>query len=276
MTAIVVCAVGVSMTGSRGWTWGWGLLLLASGCIAMPLEDEEVGRADGALCEQDGDCRSGLCGRQSKLCGHSTCDCPGETCDEMGEASPDCAKGWVCSYYSSIIGDVGEVFGFDRDRDGGYCHPLCSAGCPEHYLCGDGHFCVPDTSWANPIATIRWSGGAEGTTSGGNGLASAEIERGAAVTLDASARSPIGAEIKSYAWTIVESHQQLQMEGQHIELSFPMDASFMRAELTVLDADSRGAFSQVSFDGCSGSGQTCGYQGSGCCKSCDSASNTCL
>ena len=28
--------------------------------------------------------------------------------------------------YETILGDVGEFFGVERDRDGGYCHPLCS------------------------------------------------------------------------------------------------------------------------------------------------------
>ena len=262
----------------RSWLclWAWGLSWSLNGCLAVPIGDEEVGLADGALCEEDADCRSGLCGRNNKLCGHSTCDCPGDTCDAMGEVSPDCAEGWVCSYYETIFGDVGEFFGVERDRDGGYCHPLCSAGCPEHYVCSGGHFCRPDDSWADPIATVSWSGGAQGTTSGRNGMASASLERGATVTLMASASSPIGAQIRSYTWNLVTSHMQSAMEGTRVELSLPIDASFMRAELQVIDADSRAGTTQVSFDACTGRGGTCGYMGSGCCSDqCDRSTNTC-
>jgi len=31
----------------------------------------------------------------------------------------------------------------------------------------------------------------------------------------------------------------------------------------------------VIFNGCSGVGEQCGYQGSGCCTSCDTATNVC-
>lgn len=269
-------AVGVSMVGTK-W-WAASLLVLTSGCLAVPLDGEDDDeRADGAQCEQNTECRSGTCGLRSRLCAHSLCDCPGDSCDPMGEVSADCADGWVCAYYEFILGDAAELFGVERDEDGGYCHPLCAGGCPEHYTCKDGHVCVQDPDWADPVATIHWSGGAEGTTSGRSGMAKATLERGASVMLSASATSPIDEPIRSYTWTLVDgSGTRVQMEGQTIEMSLPLESSFMRAELQVQDAQARTAALSVSFDGCSGTGQTCGYMGSGCCRDCSDATNTCL
>ncbi|HMI91996.1 MAG TPA: hypothetical protein VK509_11560 [Polyangiales bacterium] len=253
------------------------LLAILGGCIAVPLDGEEDKLRDGAECDENAECHSGSCGLRSKLCAHSMCDCPGDSCDPMGEKSPDCADGWVCAYYEFILGDAAEFFGVERDEDGGYCHPLCEGGCPEHYTCRDGHICTQDPDWADPIATVSWSGGAEGTTSGRSGMATSMLERGASVALSASATSPIDAPIRSYSWTIVESSgMRAPMEGNRIELSLPLESSFMRAELQVLDDVSRSATISVSFDGCSGTGQACGYQGSGCCRSCADATNTCL
>jgi hypothetical protein len=266
------------MVGTKWWALGLlGLVGLLSGCLAVPLGEEDEGGADGSECTDDADCRSGACGLHSRVCAHSMCDCPGDSCDAMGEKSADCADGWVCAYYESFIGDVGEFFGAERDLDGGYCQPLCEGGCPEHYSCVDGRFCRIDDHWAYPTATVRWSGGAQGTTSGRSGMATAMLERGGSVRLSASATSPIDAEIVSFAWTIVDAGgTRAPMEGTDIELSLPLESSFMRAELLVQDDASRGATIDLSFEGCSGSGQPCGYQGSGCCKSCDDATKICL
>lgn len=238
--------------------WAPASVLLAvwcGACVVNPVglpgdesDDVAQGLRDGAVCKVDADCKSKTCGRD-RLCGHSLCDCPGDSCDAMGEASKDCSKGWVCAYYESIIGDVGEVFGVEHDYDSGYCQPLCSAGCPEHYLCADGHFCRADDHWNYPTATVSWTGDAVGMAHGGNAYMSndATLAAGKSVLLHASATSPIDAPITGYSWTIVDgSGNSTMAEGPDLTLT-QSDASFVRADLLVTDDESRGATVSVAF-----------------------------
>jgi hypothetical protein len=248
---------------------------LIAGCIAAPLDDMKSGLPDGAECVHDQDCHSQGC-NYNRLCRHSACDCPGKTCTEGGEASPDCASGWLCVYYKSILHGVGEFFGSEGDLNGGTCQPSCkTSACPEHYLC-DGEFCKADDYWANPIPSIRWSGDAEGSLNGSTQTQSVPLEKGKHVTLTASAESPVHVAIAKYAWTIVaESGERTAYEGMTVDISLD-SGGFRRAELIVSDADARSAQISVSFEACLGAGESCGYQGSGCCNACDADKKFCL
>jgi hypothetical protein len=247
---------------------------LASACIVAPLDSSPAGLPDGAECERAEDCRSHGC-NHNRLCAHSACECPGKTCTQGGEASPDCATGWLCVYYESILHGVGEFFGSEGDLNGGTCRPTCKATCPEHYLCG-GDFCEADVYWANPLPSVSWSGGAQGTLSGAGQTTSVKLENGKTVSLSASAESPVDVAIKSYQWTVVSDSGDRQMvEGTSLEVVLD-SGSYRRAELSVSDADARTSLLTVIFEGCLGSGAQCGYQGSGCCSECDAAKMFCL
>jgi hypothetical protein len=251
---------------------------LASGCLApLPVGedgDEREGRLDGAVCSADDECASKLC-THSHLCAHSACDCPGNACDPMGEASRDCSDGWVCVYYESIFESIGEAFLVEHDMNGGNCQALCEGGCPEHYSCHDGHFCTPDPYWPNPVPSLRWSGAVSGQLEGREQMREVDVEAGRPVTLEASASSPVGAAITSYQWMLVSNSERSELSGTRAEVSAEA-GSFLRAELMVGDDESHYSPISVTFRACSGTGTACGYQGSGCCRSCESASNTCL
>jgi hypothetical protein len=249
--------------------------LWGSGCIEVPGTQHEDERLDdGSVCETNDDCKSRLCGIVTKMCSHSTCDCPGDACDAQGEASSDCAHGWVCVYYESIFEDIGQVFNVEHDMNGGYCQPLCEAGCPEHYTCA-GRFCKPDDHWTYPVPKVTWSGAATGELTGRDQMIDVDVQHDQSVQLSASATSPIDAEIKMVQWMLISNVDRTEVMGNDAELS--VDAgSFTRAELTVIDADGRAGLMYVSFNACSGPGDACGYQGSGCCNGCDSTGTTCL
>jgi hypothetical protein len=249
-------------------------LQLAPACLMAPALDEDAMRADGTQCASDDECRTGVC-TSAHLCSHSSCNCPGEGCAPEGEPAAACADGWVCVYYESVFESVGEVFDIEHDMDGGLCQPLCEAGCPEHYTCR-GRFCAPDADWVLPVPTVRWTGAADGTLSGHNQTTELQVEAGRPVVLTASATSPIAAEITSYQWTVTAgSGERVDMEGTRVELSAE-PGSYRRAELSVVDAEVHAALITVTLTACSGAGEACGYQGSGCCSGCDSATHTCL
>jgi hypothetical protein len=166
-------------------------------------------------------------------------------------------------------------FSGDQDNDG-YCQLPCSAGCPDHYACG-GQFCEPILGWTDPVPSVTWSGAAEGTLSGKDGSMTVNIEHAKTVSLVASATSPVDSAIKSFDWTLVngDSGERLMSSGENVDLMIDPGGSYRRAELTVTDAKLRASTMSVVFQSCSGAGEECGYQGSGCCNSCDSATNLC-
>lgn len=222
------------------------LLSAASACVIDPLSDEKSGAADGARCNENEDCRSGRC-QENKLCAHSLCDCPGDSCAEGGEKSADCSSGWLCVYYSSIIGDIGEVFGVDHDLDAGSCQPLCSAGCPAHYTCQGGTFCAADWYWAHPIPTIRWTGCAEGSLTGREQQTQVSLAVGCEVMLSAEADSPVDMPM-TYEWTLSNwSGETMQVEGKTATFVLGENDSSGRADLRVRDSDSRDGTISVSF-----------------------------
>jgi hypothetical protein len=251
-------------------------LLLAGGCELLPAlgeKDEPKGDPDGAFCHENEDCESGFC-TSEQLCAHSACECSGNTCGATGKEADPCAEDWVCTDADSIFDGVEEFFGGHARKDKGYCQPLCQPECPEHYYCA-GTFCVPQVGWANPVPTIAWTGDAKGTYSG-NGTHRVDLERGKSVTLEASASSPTDEPIRSYAWVRVTSRSQEPVMGQKLEITLGKDESFARADLTVVDERSRATLMSVIFNGCTGPGDACGYEGSGCCNGCDREANTCM
>jgi hypothetical protein len=254
------------------------MLLWLASCVPAPFGSHaDDKKADGSRCDVNDECKSGSCGKNSRLCSHSYCDCPGDTCASGGETSPDCSIGWKCVYFETVLGDIGEAFNIDRDRDGGYCRPTCAAGCPEHYVCQDGMFCSPDSHWADPIPSVTWSGAVAGAQGGRNGKAQVQLEQGQTVELNASAESPLGFPLQTFEWTVTyESRSQEQQSGRSISIMLDEKTSYARAELSVRDADYRTGLFTVTFDGCFGAGRTCGYQGSGCCSECDKTNNTCM
>mgnify|MGYP004163891229 CR=1 FL=1 len=55
----------------------------------------------------------------------------------------------------------------------------------------------------------------------------------------------------------------------------PAAAAVVRVELTVLDDRGRAGITHVVFETCSGTGEACGYQGSGCCNTSRRFCNAC-
>jgi hypothetical protein len=227
---------------------------------------------DGALCSQDDDCTSGFC-TTAQLCAPSACNCPGDACGPQGKRSSACADGWVCVDAKSLFDPVREFFGGKPPKDRGYCQPLCSQTCPEHYTCSGGTFCAPEQDWANPVPSVSWSGAVTGNSMLDS--TTIQVEQHATVYLKASATSPTDEAIASFQWNVVDdSGAQVTSMGPELELQ--VDGSYKRADLTVTDARNRSTMLSVTFDSCSGTGVTCGYQGSGCCQSCDATTNLCL
>jgi hypothetical protein len=252
-------------------------VFIASACIASPFDDGRSGGADGSECDVNEDCRSGVCNLM-KLCAHSQCDCPGESCTEGGERSNDCESGWLCVYYSSLLGDIGTVFGQDHDYDAGSCQVPCSAGCPEHYSCNSGGiWCSADTYWAYPVPTVNWSGAASGTLTGRDQTTIVPLEIGKAVTLDAMAESPLGMSIDNFEWTWSNwNGDRTQVEGHSATFMLQENEMSGRVDLQVSDPDLRTGQISVQFQGCFGTGKACGWQGSGCCAMCDEKKEFCL
>jgi hypothetical protein len=248
-----------------------GVALVGSGCGLVPAEDTK--RADGERCSTNDECRSGTC-TTNELCAHNSCDCPGDSCPANGAHSADCGSKWVCLTSTSIVEDVGQFFSGDTDNDG-YCELPCSEGCPEHYFCG-GQYCVPDQGWVSPVPTISWSGAQEGMETGKGASTTLRVEPGKTVALEASAESPTGVAIAAFAWNLVDSSGlQTQTSGASLDVTLAPADGFRRAELTVTDAKQRAALSYVIVEACLGAGMDCGFQGSGCCTSCDDATNIC-
>jgi hypothetical protein len=245
-------------------------------CVVPAAGEGKSGLPDGAECTQASDCRSGGCNR-NRLCAHSLCDCPGDTCTSGGEVSKDCQAGWLCVYYKSLTAPVGEFFGIEGDLDGGYCQIPCSASCPKHYLCGSQDLCVADPDWANPIPSLSWTGGVQGELHGSGQFQNVKLEPGLTVTLSASAESPIHENVTNFAWTIVSSAgDSMTLETQSVDVTLAEADAYRRAELVVSDAALRSAQLSVSFEACLGRGKACGYQGSGCCSTCDADGKLCF
>ena len=251
--------------------WTLAVAGLCAGCSILPHEDEKV--ADGQHCNEGAECKSGGCSRD-ELCTATPCDCPGDSCSANGEHSADCESAALCVASTSIVEDIGQFFSGERDNDG-YCQLPCDAGCPEHFSCG-GAFCVPVLGWADPIPSASWSGALEGSLTGQGAEQTVALERGKLVTLTGSATSPANAKITSFSWNVVsESGIQVPVTGETVDVTIDPAGTYRRAELTVTDAKMRAGLLYVIFDGCSGAGEECGYQGSGCCNGCDDASNLC-
>jgi hypothetical protein len=69
---------------------------------------------------------------------------------------------------------------------------------------------------------------------------------------DAEASSPTDAAITSYSWMLVTGRSSELVEGQDLEITLAEDASYARAELTVVDDRSRASLLDVVFEGCTG------------------------
>jgi hypothetical protein len=251
------------------------VLVLAAWCAGCGILPEEPTKlADRAHCEKADQCKSGYCSSDG-LCAPSSCDCSGDTCPANGQHSSDCASNELCVLSTSIVEDIGQFFSGDKDNDG-YCELPCTQTCPEHFSCG-GEFCTPILGWADPVPSVTWSGGAEGMLTGKGAEQMVPLEHGKPVILTASAESPQGTKLKPFAWTVVnDSGERAESTGESVDLTIDPGGSFRRAELTVSDEKSRSSILYVIFNACSGTGEECGYQGSGCCTSCDDATNLCL
>jgi hypothetical protein len=104
-----------------------------------------------------------------------------------------------------------------------------------------------------------------------------KLEPGLTVTLTASAESPVHESVTNFAWTIVGSAgDSMTLESQSVDVTLAETDAFRRAELVVSDAGLRSAQISVSFEACFGQGKACGYQGSGCCNTCDADAKLCL
>jgi hypothetical protein len=246
--------------------------LFAASCIELPGGEEER-KGDGARCKADDECRSGTC-TTAEMCAHSSCECGGNTCEAGGEPARQCGDGWVCTDAEGLFDGVQEFFGGEPREDKGYCHPLCSEGCPEHYTC-DGTLCVMDTTWNEPVPSVTWSGAVSGEAAGKGASAEVQLEFGKTVKLVATATSPSGRAVESFTWMYVGGVSET-IEGPELEVTLLETDSWRRADLYVADDQARSSMLSVVFTGCLGQGATCGYDGSGCCGGCDRTANTCL
>ncbi len=242
-----------------------------AGCVVFPEEPKKL--ADGARCEQSDQCKSGQCTTDA-LCAPSSCDCPGDTCSASGERSSDCASNEMCVLSTNVVEDIGQFFSGDNDNDG-YCQLPCSVGCPEHFSC-KGQYCAAQQGWTDPVPSVTWSGGAEGMLSGNGAQQMVPLAHDVQVTLTASATSPLGRSIKPFDWVLVDdSGMQAESTGSSVDLTIEPGGTFRRAELFVHDEKMRSASLTVIFEACGAQGEACNYQGSGCCSSCDDATNLC-
>jgi hypothetical protein len=256
----------------RSFAFALGSLLLGLvGCGAFVEPDP----SDGDVCDRDDDCATGYCTLAS-LCSHGACDCPSGSCAPGGEETSDCRDGWVCVGHDSIFDPVIDFFGGEPDESDGYCLPRCADGCPAHYVC-EGELCSPDALWAHPVPTIAWSGPASGELVGRDATTHVLVEEGTTLSLVGSASSPRHTEITGLSWvTSSQAGEYASFEGATVELAIPAGpGSYRRAELTATDARGRTGIVSVVFQACFGAGTTCGYEGSGCCTSCDEATSTC-
>ncbi|KIG13313.1 hypothetical protein DB30_00361 [Enhygromyxa salina] len=240
----------------------------------------EPALTDGEVCDADKDCTTEVCTSYG-LCSHSRCDCPSGDCAESGEVTSDCLDGWRCvshdSIFAPVVDPIKEFFGASTDDSDGFCQPTCEAGCPDRYLCGDsGEFCVPDSDWIYPVPTVTWTGDATGEFSGRDQSTTVVVEEGSTISLTGTGSSPQGHPITGYSWTTVSgAADYMDFEGQTIETTVA-SGDYRRVEFTVVDDASRSGKVTVIFESCRGTGTMCGYEGSGCCSSCDDANNTCL
>jgi hypothetical protein len=112
---------------------------------------------------------------------------------------------------------------------------------------------------------------------GRSAMAEVDMEAGSTVRLEASASSPTDVPIKSFSWQRVTSRGDYEtIPGPTLDLTLDTEASYVRAELTVLDDLTRASLLTVVFNACIGQGQACGYDGSGCCNGCDRSTELCL
>jgi hypothetical protein len=258
----------------RSFALALGMVLLGSpGCVLF--EEDEPAQNDGDVCSRDDECSAGYC-TSASICAHSMCDCPSGSCAAGGEETSACRDGWVCVGYESIFEPVVEFFHGEPDDSDGYCIPSCADGCPEHYTC-NGELCSPDEYWAYPTPAIAWSGAASGELAGRGATTTVSVEEGSSLTLVGSATSPTATEITGLSWaTNSQAGGHEMLEGAMLELTVPTGAgSYARAELTAIDAQGRAGIMSVVFQACFGAGTSCGYEGSGCCTSCDDATSTC-
>jgi hypothetical protein len=256
---------------TRGaWFMAAGTATLLAGCPVLAGEAERLG--DGERCSEDEECRSGTC-TSSELCAHSSCECGGTTCEPPGEPARQCADGWVCSDEKGLFDGVQEFFGGTPREDKGYCHPLCSAGCPEHYAC-QGELCVPDVSWNEPVPSVTWSGALSGKVEGKNAMQTLQLEVGQKVKLRATASSPTNREITSYSWMYLGGGFET-IQGPELEFALRPEDAWQQVNLYVGDDHAKSALITFYFEACLGQGETCGYDGSGCCHGCDQQANLC-
>lgn len=251
-----------------------GLAMFGASACGLFGEDKLT---DGDVCSTGDDCETGVC-TSASLCSHSRCECPSGYCPDMGgEESPDCRDGWVCVQYDSIFDPLKEFFGGMPNPSDGYCQPSCAAGCPEHYIC-DGELCSADLEWATPEPTIVWSGAVEGELTGRDQMTTVVVEEGSTIAVSGSAESAVGAPIVTLAWTTVSSAGDfMYFDGASIETMIPMGAGdYRRVEFDATDEQGRTGHISVIFEACTGAGGVCGWEGSGCCDGCETASNTCM
>jgi len=97
------------------------------------------------------------------------------------------------------------------------------------------------------------------------------------VVLEGFAESPTETEITALTWsTVASSGERMELEGPSIEITVPTGgAAYRRVVLAATDAMGRTGMTTVIFNACFGAGTACGYEGSGCCTSCDDATSTC-
>ena len=247
----------------------------SSGCFIFDAPDDEA-PSDGDFCTEDDDCSTGVCTTYG-LCSHTHCTCPGDACAEDGTTVDACRDGWVCVDKDSIFDPVTEFFGGEASERRGLCQAPCDEGCPEHYSCDlEGVFCRPDTAWADPVPTLRWTGAATGEISGAGAMMEVVVEGGSRIVLEGSATSPADAPIEALTWTVVSpGASEEQLDGDEIEVVVPPASGYSRVELMATDDRQRRSVVTVVFDACLGAGETCGYGGAGCCEECEAVSNTC-
>lgn len=143
---------------------------------------------DGAECEANGDCNSGIC--QGGACAGRPCSCTGESC-----AKDQCDQGWVCSSRGAVPGLS--------------CTRTCSASnaCPGGNRCSDG-LCVSGTE-----LNVAWV-----TRPGVN-----RCPLGAGCRYAVSASGEGTSDITTWSWTFGDAGVQGDAE---IEFRYPTAGTF--------------------------------------------------
>lgn len=216
---------------------------LLGGCLLAEVidgDDEGDGGGDlgdNARCELDASCRSGTCN-------HGFCT-PGP----CGPDGGSCEDDWECRAIQVTTGII-----FKKTETRHVCAIRCDA-CPDNYSCADGEFCGLDLTLVLPSLEVD---------------VPARAALGEAITLQATATSPLGEAIDRVSWGFADG---TRVDGEAVEYVMDerdLDAGGAQLSLTVSawDVTGRAAEEAVTIAVCLPEGAACTTSFACCSQTC--------